>query len=96
MVAAASAALGRDIWAEIGGCPRSPREAAGLYRRLGVTNFADAVTAVLGPPVGAGQAMRGDIAMIDGALGIVRGEWVECIDHMQPIERVRFVWRVER
>jgi hypothetical protein len=31
--------------------------------------------------------MRGDIAMVDGALGIVRGELVECMDRMQPIAR---------
>jgi hypothetical protein len=52
-------ATGRDIWAELGGCPHSWREAAALYRRLGVTNLKDAVSAVLGPPVDLGHARRG-------------------------------------
>jgi hypothetical protein len=87
---------GRDLWAEIGGCPRSWREAATVYRRLGVTNLSDAVTAVLGPPVDPKRATRGDIAMIDGALGIIRGEVVECIGGVWPIERATKAWHVTK
>jgi hypothetical protein len=88
-------ATGRDIWAELGGCPHSWREAAEIYRRLGVTNLKDAVSAILGPPVDLGHARRGDIAMVDGALGIVRGELVECLDRMQPIGRAACAWRIK-
>lgn len=88
------AATGRDIWAEIGGCPRSWREAASLYRRLGVTNLRDAVSRVLGDPIDPKCARRGDVAMVNGGLGIVRGELVECIDAMQPIGRATCAWRV--
>src|SRR5206468_4512404 len=64
-------ATGRDLWAELGGVPRSPRAAAAFYRRLGVTCLADAVTAILGDPVDPKLAMRGDVALVDDALGIV-------------------------
>jgi hypothetical protein len=87
-------AEGRDIWAELGFCPRSWREAADLYRRMGVRTLAEFVTAVLGPSVDPKQARRGDICMVDGALGICRGEWVECADLMQPIGRATAAWRV--
>lgn len=89
-----SEVLGRDVWSDLGGCPRSPREAAQLYRRLGVTCLKDAVTKVLGPPCDKLQAMRGDICMVDNALGICRGEWVECLDRMQPLSRVECAWHV--
>jgi hypothetical protein len=89
-------ATGRDILAELGGCPRSPRQAATLYRRLGVTCLRDAVSAVLGTSIDPKRAMRGDIAMVDGSLGIVLGEWVECFDRMQPIERATHAWHVEK
>lgn len=88
-------ATGRDLWAELGGCPRSWRDAAAFYRRLGVTNLRDAVTAILGPPIDRKLARRGDVAMVDGALGIVRGELVECVDRMQPIGRAQFAWRLK-
>jgi hypothetical protein len=88
-------ATGRDLWAELG-CPRSWREAADFYRKLGVTNLNDAVTKVLGKPINPKCAMRGDIVMVDGALGICRGEWVECIDRMQPLARASYAWRVTR
>jgi hypothetical protein len=80
-------------WVQLGGCPRSWREAAELYRRLGVRCLADAVTVVLGPPIPVKQAMRGDIVMVDGALGICRGEWAEFLDHMQPMKRATQAWR---
>ena len=83
-----------DFWNDLGGCPRSWREAAALYRRLGVTNLKDAATAVLGEPVSPALAMRGDVVMVDGALGICRGEWVECLDRMQPIRRAECAWRI--
>lgn len=90
---------GRDIWAEFGPCPRSPREAAALYRRLGVTDFKGAVVAILGEAIDRRRARRGDIAMVWSpgglrALGIVRGEWVECMDNMMPIQRAECCWRV--
>jgi hypothetical protein len=88
-------ATGEDPWAALGGCPRSWREAADLYRRLGVTNLKDAVTAVLGAPIACKHARRNDVAMVDGALGIVRGELVECIDRMQPIGRADCAWRIK-
>lgn len=90
---AVEAVKGRDVWAELGGCPRSWKEAAALYRRMGVRNLAEAVTKVLGEPIDPRQAMRGDVVMVDGALGICRGEWVECLDRMQPMSRAQKVWR---
>lgn len=87
-------ATGRDVWAELGGCPRTWREGAALYRRIGGRNLADLVTHVLGAPVEPKRAMRGDICMVDGALGICRGEWVECFDRMQPLGRASAAWRV--
>lgn len=95
-VEAVRKATGRDIWAELGGCPRSPREAAALYRRLGVTSLAEAVSTVLGPSVDPKRAMRGDIALVNGALGIVRGEWVEGMDGMQPIGLATRAWHVRK
>lgn len=87
-------ATGRDVWAEFGQCPRSPREAAAFYRRLGVTNLSDAVTTVLGKPIDPKLAMRGDIALVGGALGIVRGEWIECLEGMPPLSAAQHCWRV--
>lgn len=87
-------AIPKDMWAKLGGCPRSWRDAAELYRRLGVTNLKDAATAVFGEPVSVRQAMRGDIVMVDGALGICRGEWVECLDRMQPLARGQCAWHL--
>ena len=94
-VAIAAKATGRDIWGELGGCPRNWAEAAELYRRIGARNLADVVTHVLGLPVDPKRAMRGDICMVDGALGICRGEWVECIDRMQPLRRATAAWSVK-
>lgn len=85
---------GRDIWAELGGCPRSWREAADLYRRQGCKSLAGLVTKALGPPVNRRKARRGDIAMVRGALGIVRGELVECMGANVPLKEAEFAWRV--
>jgi len=86
---------GRDVWAELGGCPRSWAEAAALYKREGVRNLDELVTKVLGPPLeSVNHAFRGDICMVDGALGVCRGEWVECLDRMQPLYRATTAWRV--
>lgn len=91
-------ATGRDVWGELGGPPRSPKEAAAIYRRLRVRTLKNAVSKVLGKPVDPKRAMRGDIALVESgeirALGIVRGDLVECFDRMQPIERVTCCWRV--
>lgn len=92
-VASADAASGRDIWTEIGGCPRSWREAAALYRRLGVTNLADAVTKVLGPPIPRRQARRGDVVMAMGALGVCRGEIAVFMGGTLPMRAVERAWR---
>lgn len=83
---------GRDIWAELGGCPRSWREAADLYRRLGCRSLAEVVTIVLGAPNDPRKAMRGDIVMIDGALGVCRGELAEFLDGMQPMTKATAAW----
>lgn len=88
-------ATGRDIWAEIGGKPGSHREAVELYKRNGARTLAGMVTKVLGPKVDVKLARRGDICMVDGALGICRGELVECFDRMQPLGRVTAAWRIE-
>jgi hypothetical protein len=60
-----------------------------------VRTLADLVSKVLGPPVDPKRARRGDIVMVDGALGICRGEWVECLDRMQPLARGQKAWRLE-
>lgn len=89
-------AVGRDLWAEIGIEPRDARSAAQVFRWLNARTFKDAVTAVLGEPVCPLMARRGDIVMVDNALGVCRGEWVECLDRMQPLRRGECAWRVER
>jgi hypothetical protein len=87
-------ATGRDFWAELGGCPRSWREAAELYRRHGVTCLRELVTKLLGEPVPVEEAGHGDLALVDGALGIVHGTWaVRCMDRWQPIWRAECVWK---
>jgi hypothetical protein len=93
-------ATGRDVWGELGVSPRSWRDAADMYRRLGVTSLRDAVTAVLGPPVDPKLAHRGDLALVESAagvwwaLGIVRGDVIECCDRMLSISRAVCAWRV--
>lgn len=86
-------ASGRDIWAELGGCPRSWREAADLYRRAGVRSLAELVTKVLGEPVDRRLARRGDLAMVRGALGVVRGEVIECMGATVPLNEASLIWR---
>ncbi len=89
-------ASGRDIWAELGGCPRSWREAADLYRRIGVRTLAGAVTAVLGPPLADKRlARRGDVVIVRGALGIVRGELIECMGANVPLSEATSAWRAD-
>lgn len=92
----AASQLPFDVWEDLGGCPRSWRDAAALYRRLGVRCLADAATAVLGPPVNPKQAMRGDVVMAGGALGVCRGELAEFVDQMLPMRRATLAWRVDR
>jgi hypothetical protein len=79
-------------WSALGGCPHSSTDARALYRRLGVCCLRDAVSKVLGDPVDPKLARRGDVVMVDGALGICRGEWVECLDRMQPLSRAECAW----
>ena len=83
---------GKSLWRELGRKVRSPKDAAAVYRKLGVENFKDAVSKVLGPPIDPKLVMRGDIAMVDNALGIVRGDLIECFDRMQPIHRAECAW----
>jgi hypothetical protein len=78
----------------VGGCPRSWREAAALYRRLGVRSLAEVVTKVLGEPVDRKRARRGDIVLVRGALGICRGEVAECMGATVPMWKVEKGWRV--
>jgi hypothetical protein len=81
-----------EIEAAIGPMPRDWREAAALYRRLNVRCLGDLVSLLLVevPPL---QARRGDIVMVDGALGVCRGELAEFMDRMQPLARATRAWR---
>lgn len=88
-------AQGRDIWAELGGCPRSWREAKELYERLGVRTLPDAVTKVLGEPIPRKRAMRGDVVMVRGALGICRGHLAECMGATVSMKEVEKAWSVK-
>lgn len=85
---------GVEVWDKLGGCPAGPAEAAALYRRLGARNLGDAVAAVL-PEIPPLQAMRGDLVMVDGALGVCRGELAEFMDAMQPMSRATRAWRAK-
>lgn len=89
------ATIGRDVWVELGGCPRNAKQAAALYRRLGSRTLTEAVTGVLGEPIDPKLAMRGDIVMVDNALGVCRGDLVEFVDRMQPIGRAERAWRLQ-
>lgn len=92
-VEAVFAACGKDVWAEWGGCPRSWREAADLYRRMGVRTLAEAVTVAIGPPLASPLlAKRGDIVMVQGALGVCRGDIVECMGDNMPLDAVTIAW----
>lgn len=83
---------GRDVWAELGGCPRSWRDAAALYRRLGARTLADVVTKVLGPPIDRRQARRGDVVMVQGSLGVCAGEVAVCIGGTVRMTEVERAW----
>jgi len=95
-------ASGRDVWAELGGSPRSWRACAALYRRFGVRTLGQMVTVVLGEPLASRRlAMRGDIALVQGSLGVVRGALVECVGGdgeavMMPIGDVSAAWPAAR
>lgn len=92
------ALTGRDIVAELGGMPRGPREAAELYRRFGATDLRGVITALLGKPDAGSKAMRGDVVLVRSgsiaALGICRGELIECADNMLPASRAECCWKV--
>lgn len=92
------AATGRDVGAEIGGMARSPREAAALYRRLGVTSLRGAMTVLFGQELPGRQAMRDDLVLVESgsiaAIGICRGELIECADNMLPIGRAVCCWKI--
>lgn len=96
------AETGKSLWAKAGvKAPRSAKQAAAVYRALNVRSLKGALTKVLGAPVEPRSAMRGDFVMVEGvggaaAIGICRGEWVECIDRMQPLSRALCAWRVSR
>lgn len=84
---------GEDAWILIGGRPNSWREAAAIYRRLGVKTLADAVTALLGKPLSSPkQARRGDIIMVRGSLGRCCGEVAECLGAVVKMRDVDLAW----
>lgn len=87
---------GRDIWERFGGCPRNAREAAAVLHNLRVRTLKGAVTKLLGRWIDPKLAMRGDIVMVDNALGICRGDLAEFIDRMQPMSRAERAWKVRR
>lgn len=83
-----------NLWDSLGGCPRSCREAADLFRRLGVRTFRDAVTKVIGPEIPPALAMRGDFVMANNwALGICRGEIAEFMDRTLPMRQIVCAWK---
>lgn len=92
---AVRAQTGRDLIAEIGGAPRTWRDAAALYRRFGVRSLAELTTKLLGEPISRKQARRGDPVMMRGALGICRGEVAEFIDATWPTRMVDLAWRAD-
>lgn len=94
VVEAIASATGRDVWKELGGCPRSWRDGAEIYRLTGCRSLRGVVTKVLGEPITAKQASRGDIAMVRGSLGIVRGEVIECMGATVPLGEASAIWRV--
>lgn len=85
-------AAGLGLEKRIGPLPQNWREAAAMYRRFGVRNLAGMASRLL-PEVPPLQAMRGDVVMVDGALGVCRGEWAEFMDAMQPMKRATRAWR---
>lgn len=87
---------GKSLWRVLGRHPKSPAEAAALYRKHGVRTMKELVSKVMGEAVDPKLAMRGDIMMVDNALGICRGEVIECMDRMQPIHRAECAWRFDR
>src|SRR5688572_2612473 len=104
------ATTGRDVGRKLGKPPRSPREAAALMKKLKVRTLKGAVTKLLGKPVKPAFAMRGDIVLVPSAagradnsahkagqimaLGICRGDLIECADNMLPISRAVCAWKV--
>lgn len=93
-------ATGKNLWRVLHHrAPRSSREAASLFRKLGVANFKEAVSKVLGPPKQPAFAMRGDIVLVMSgaipALGICRGDLIECADNMLPISRAECAWQIK-
>ncbi len=87
---------GRDIWKELGGSPKSTKRAIAIYRKLKARTLKTATSKVLGKPKKTAFAMRGDIVMVNNALGICRGEWVECLDAMHFIGKCDCAWSVKR
>jgi hypothetical protein len=67
-----------------------------MLKRLHVRSYKNAISKVLGKPVDPKLAMRGDLVMVDSALGICRGDLVECMDRMQPIGRAACAWRLTK
>jgi hypothetical protein len=65
-----------------------------MLKRLHVRSYKNAVSKVLGKPVDPKLAMRGDLVMVDNALGICRGDLVECMDRMNPMSRAECAWKV--
>lgn len=97
-VAAVAKATGRDIWAELGGCPRSWAQARDLYQRIGARCLADCMTYLFGSPIEPKIARRGDICLQSNrhgaALGVCRGDVVEYFNVTLPLSEAAAAWRV--
>jgi hypothetical protein len=85
---------GLGLEAKLGAWPMDWREAAALYRRFGVRTLGDLVSCLL-REIEPLKAMRGDVVMVDGALGVCRGEWAEFMDMMQPMSKVTRAWSAD-
>jgi hypothetical protein len=93
-IAAARDCDAAELWAQVGGCPRDWRQAAAVYRRLGVRTLAGFMTACLGEPIPTRRAMRGDVVMVRGSLGVCRGDLAECLGATVPMREAELAWSV--
>ncbi len=86
----------RDIWEELGGRLDGNRTSADILRVLGVRSYKAAVTKLLGEPKPIALAMRDDIVLVRNALGICRGDFIECLDASHPIALGECAWSVRK
>jgi hypothetical protein len=85
---------GRDVWKEVGGCPRNAKQAAAVMRKLKARTLRSAVTKLFGRPVKPMLAMRGDLVMSNNALGVCRGEVAEFVDGLVHMAKAECAWRL--